>query len=103
MTNNILCVIPARSGSKGIPNKNIYMLNEVPLIAYSISYANQFKSSMDIIVSTNSIEIKDISESYGAQVPFLRPEELATDDTPDYPVCLHALNTSENFFKKKYG
>jgi len=102
MTNNILCVIPARSGSKGIPNKNIYMLNEVPLIAYSIFYAKKFKSNMDIIVSTNSIEIKDISETYGAQVPFLRPEELASDDTPDYPVCLHALNTSENVFNKKY-
>lgn len=102
MFKKILCVIPARSGSKGIPNKNIYILENFPLIAYTINYVKKSNIVMDIIVTTDSQKIKSISEYYGAEVPFLRPKELATDNTPDFPVCFHALTKCEEIYNKNY-
>ncbi|MBQ8945521.1 MAG: acylneuraminate cytidylyltransferase family protein [Lachnospiraceae bacterium] len=77
--NRIIAFIPARGGSKGIPDKNIYPLNGKPLIAYTIDAALKSVYIDDVIVSTDSNRIADISKQLGAKVPFLRPEELAGD------------------------
>lgn len=77
-----LAIIPARGGSKSIPKKNIKNLTDKPLIAWSIQAAKKSKYVDRIIVSTDDEEIKNISLEYGAEVPFLRPHELAKDDTP---------------------
>jgi YrbI family 3-deoxy-D-manno-octulosonate 8-phosphate phosphatase len=87
----ILAIIPARGGSKGIPRKNIRPLAGYPLIAYSIEIARQSKLVTRIIVSTDDEEIASIAKVLGAEVPFLRPSELAQDDTRDLPVFQHAL------------
>tara|TARA_Y100000996_G_scaffold414054_1_gene403901 strand:- start:3439 stop:4161 length:723 start_codon:yes stop_codon:yes gene_type:complete len=86
-----LGIIPARAGSKRVPNKNIRTLFGKPLIAYTIEAALESKSLSRVIVSTDSEEIAEIAKSYGAEAPFLRPEYLAQDDTPDQPVFLHSL------------
>ena len=74
-----LFVIPARGGSKGLPGKNIKELCGKPLIAYSIDVAREFVDDEHICVSTDSEEIKQVVESYGLYVPFLRPDYLASD------------------------
>lgn len=92
---NIVTVIPARGGSKSIPKKNIQLLNGKPLVQYSIDYSLKSSLTTDTVVSTDSKEIAKISRQCGAKVPFLRPKEFAEDDTPDYPVIKHALDTLE--------
>lgn len=90
----VLGVIPARGGSKGIPSKNIKLLNGKPLIAYTIESA--LKSGLDsVVVSTDSNEIAQIAKEYGAEVPFLRPENLASDTAASMPVAVHALHEME--------
>ncbi|NRT73694.1 cytidylyltransferase domain-containing protein [Clostridium beijerinckii] len=81
MIDNIVAIIPARSGSKGIKDKNIKKLSGKPLIAYTIEAAIRSKVFEDVIVSTDSEVYKKISEEYGAWVPFLRPKELAQDQS----------------------
>lgn len=81
MEERILAIIPARSGSKGLKDKNIRILNGKPLIAYTIEAALKSNVFEDIIVSTDSEKYKVISEEYGAWVPFLRSKELAMDTT----------------------
>lgn len=93
---NIIAIIPARGGSKGIPKKNIVDLAGFPLIAYSIALANLSKLIERIIVSTDSEEIAEISKKYGAEVPFLRPKEFARDDSPDIEFFQHALDWFRN-------
>ncbi len=88
----ILAIIPARSGSKGIPGKNIREFAGYPLIAYSIAAGLQAKTVTRVIVSTDSAEIADVARTFGADVPFLRPAALAQDTTLDLPVFQHALN-----------
>ena len=92
---NILVVIPARGGSKGIPHKNIKPLNGKPLIHYTIDVARQIVADKDICVSTDDAEIIQCVEEYGLKVPFVRPAELATDTAGTYEVLLHALNFYE--------
>jgi CMP-N,N'-diacetyllegionaminic acid synthase len=92
---NILVIIPARGGSKGIPHKNIKPLNGKPLIHYTIDEAREIVSDEDICVSTDDPEIIKCVEDYGLKVPFVRPEELATDTAGTYEVLLHALNFYE--------
>lgn len=87
----VLGVIPARGGSKGVPHKNIKELAGKPLIAYAILAAQKAECLDRFIVSTDDEEIAEVARSYGAEVPFLRPKELAQDDTPDLPVLQHAL------------
>lgn len=87
----ILGIIPARGGSKSVPRKNLYPLSGKPLIAYTILVAKEAKSLDRLIVSTDDPEIAEVARSYGAEVPFLRPAEIASDDTPDLPVFQHAL------------
>ena len=91
MAMSIFALIPARGGSKGIPRKNIKELCGKPLIAWSIEAAQKASSVDQIVVSTDNEEIADIARSYGAEVPFLRPAELAQDDTPGIATVHHAL------------
>ncbi len=87
----VLAIIPARGGSKGIPHKNIRCFAGHPLISYSIAAALQAELVTRVIVSTDDPEIADVAREFGAQVPFLRPAELAQDATLDLPVFQHVL------------
>jgi CMP-N,N'-diacetyllegionaminic acid synthase len=91
----IMAVIPARGGSKGVPRKNIANLGGNPLIAYTIEVAQKSKLIDASIVSTDDAEIAAVAKSYGADVPFLRPAELARDDSPDIDFLKHALDWVE--------
>ena len=91
----ILALIPARGGSKGIPRKNIRSFAGYPLIAWSIAAAKQASSVTRIIVSTDDEEIASVAREYGAETPFLRPAEFAQDNTTDLPVFEHALQWLE--------
>ena len=96
----ILCIIPARSGSKGIPHKNIKLFHDKPLLAWSINQAQQSKYNMRIIVSTDSQQYATIANNYGAETPFLRPPEISQDLSTDYECikhCLDWLNLNENY------
>lgn len=85
-----LVVIPARGGSKGIPHKNIKLLNGSPLICYSIDVARQFTADDNICVTTDDDEIIKVVEEYGLKVPFKRPDYLATDTCGSNEVIQHA-------------
>ena len=87
----ILALIPARGGSKGIPRKNIRLFAGQPLIAYSIAAGLQAQMKMRVVVTTDDEEIAGVARSCGAETPFLRPAELAQDRTTDLPVFQHAL------------
>lgn len=93
MTSNksAVAIIPARGGSKKIHRKNIKPLAGKPLVAWTIEAALGYRYFDRIIVSTEDAEIARISRKYPIEVPFLRPIELSQDDTPDLPVCQHAL------------
>lgn len=90
-----LIIIPARGGSKGIPHKNIKLLNGKPLIQYTIDVARQIVPDEDICVSTDDQEIINVVEDYGLKVPFIRPAELASDTAGTYEVLLHAIDYYE--------
>lgn len=89
----VLALIPARGGSKGVPRKCIKPLAGKPLIAYTIRAALASRVITRIVVSTDDKEIRVVAESFGAEVPFLRPAELAQDATPTLPVLKHAVST----------
>jgi YrbI family 3-deoxy-D-manno-octulosonate 8-phosphate phosphatase len=91
----VLALIPARGGSKGIPRKNIRDFAGYPLIAYSIKAALQSQAVTRTIVSTDDEEIAAVAREYGAETPFLRPEEFSLDNTTDLPVFQHALKWLE--------
>lgn len=91
-----LFLIPARGGSKGVPKKNIKKFNNKELIFYSIDLARKFSDDKDICVSTDSIEIKNLVESYGLKIQFIRPYKLATDDASSYDVIMHSIKYFEN-------
>ena len=93
---NILAIIPARGGSKGIPRKNIRLFAGYPLIAWSIAAAKQSELVTRVIVSTDDEEIAAVAHEWGAETPFLRPTELAQDKTTDLPVFVHALKWLED-------
>ncbi|MFK7746846.1 MAG: acylneuraminate cytidylyltransferase family protein [Kordia sp.] len=92
---NILAVIPARGGSKGVPGKNKKLLDGKPLIQYSIDAALQSKYISEVVVTTDDAEIIAIAKSLGANVPFVRPEHLAEDTTPTLPVIQHVVSHFE--------
>lgn len=94
---DILVVIPARSGSKGIPGKNIKKLHGKPLINYTIEAAKEIFENSQVIVSTDDKEIAEIAASHGANIPFLRPKELAQDDSSTRDVILHLVD----YFERK--
>jgi len=96
----ILAVIPARGGSKGIPRKNIKNFAGYPLIAYSIQAALNSKHVTRIVVSTDDNEIAEVARSFGAEIPFMRPSKFAQDTTLDFPVfenLLQTLQETENY------
>lgn len=88
---NVLAVIPARAGSKSVPHKNIREIGGKPMLAHSIDHALASRYINRVIVSTDSEEYASIAKEYGAEVPFLRPAEYATDTALDYDVFYHAL------------
>ena len=96
--NRILAVIPARGGSKGLKDKNIRPLLGKPLIGWILEEASKSREIDELIVSTDSPKIAKIAGQYGAKVPFLRPKELAQDETPGIDPILHALKVSEQKF-----
>ncbi len=87
----ILALVPARGGSKGIPRKNVRDFAGYPLLAWSIAAGLQARSVNRVIVSTDDEEMAAVAREFGAETPFLRPPELAQDDTTDLPVFEHAL------------
>jgi len=94
----ILYLIPARGGSKGVPDKNIKEMLGTPLISYTINAAQEVASPLDCVcVSTDSVKIKSVVESRGLEIPFLRPLELATDSATTESVIFHAID----YFKDK--
>ncbi len=88
----ILFVIPARGGSKGLPGKNIKPLAGKPLIHYSIEYARLFTTDGHICLSTDSNEISNCASEIGLSIPFVRPDELASDTATTFSVLQHAIN-----------
>jgi len=90
----ILALIPARGASKGLARKNVRPLFDKPLIGWTIEEAKKSRYIDRVIVSTDDKEIADISQSYGAEVPFLRPKELATDEAKGIEVVMHAIDWS---------
>lgn len=95
----ILGVIPARGGSKSIPGKNIFLCAGYPLIYYTIQAAKNSRLILRLMVSTDSKEIAETARNLGVEAPFVRPKDLAKDDTPDLPVFQHALT----WLKEKEG
>lgn len=99
-TIKILCIIPARSGSKGLPHKNIMDFKGKPLLSWSIEHAQQCKYNMKIIVSTDSEKYAEISKQYGAEAPFIRPENISGDISTDFECikhCVDWLKENENY------
>jgi len=92
----MIAIITARGGSKGLPKKNVLPFCGKPLIAYTIEAAKNSSSIDRIIVSTDDDEIAAVSRAYGAEVPFMRPSELASDTAGSRAVLLHALGSLEN-------
>ena len=88
---DVLALIPARGGSKSIPRKNLALIAGHPLVAWSIAAALESRRINKVVVSTDDEEVREAALRYGALVPFLRPAELAQDDTPDLPVFQHAI------------
>jgi CMP-N,N'-diacetyllegionaminic acid synthase len=93
----ILIIIPARAGSKRLPGKNIKLLGGKPLIAYTIEYALEIKDINDVVcVSSDDDDVIEIARKYNLNVPFRRPEELASDESSSNDVIMHALNFYES-------
>jgi len=96
----VLGLIPARGGSKGVNKKNIRHLLGKPLISYTIECARACSFIDKVVVSTDDAEIAEISKQWGAEVPFIRPSNLAQDDTPMLPVMQHAIETVEAIYRE---
>ncbi|MBL4615231.1 MAG: acylneuraminate cytidylyltransferase family protein [Magnetovibrio sp.] len=92
---NVVALIPARSGSKGVKNKNVREVGGHPLIAYSVVAAKNCIAIDRVIVTTDSQDIADVAVSYGAEVPFLRPADLSGDRSPDIDYIRHAIEQIE--------
>lgn len=92
MNMNILAIIPARGGSKGVYRKNIKNLNGKPLISYTIEAGKKSKYIDRLVVSTDDKEIAEVSEKYGAEIPCLRPETLSGDASPTVDSVIHMIN-----------
>ena len=97
-----LAIIPARGGSKRIPKKNIQILAEKPLIAWTIEAAKRSLYIDDTIVTTEDETIADLSKQYGAEIPFLRPKELADDHAGSSEVVRHAIDFLQRHNQRKY-
>lgn len=89
----VLALVPARSGSKGLPGKNIRLLQGKPLLSWPIEAAKSSRYIDRVVISTDSPEFAKLAEDAGADAPFLRPQELSADTTPSIEFIVHALNT----------
>jgi len=98
-----LTIITARGGSKGLAGKNVRPLAGLPLLVHSLRCAARVPRLTRVIVSTDSPEIAEIARHHGGDVPFLRPPELARDDTPSMPVLTHALAEIERLENRRYA
>ena len=98
----ILVLIAARGGSKGVKGKNIRSLSGKPLIQYTIKQALEWGKGDHVVVSTDSVEIARIAKNAGAEVPFLRPPEFATDEAAKAPALRHAVIECESTFRVQY-
>ena len=98
----VLAVVPARGGSRGLPGKNTRSLCGMPLVGHAIRAAEATPAVTRIVVTTDSPEIAEVARQYGGDVPFLRPRELAADDTPMAPVIAHAVTTVESMDGTSY-
>jgi len=98
----ILGIIPARGGSKRLPNKNILDLNGKPLVAWTVEAGLKSKYIDRLMVSTDSIEIAEISKKYGAEIPFIRSVELASDTTTTTDVVIHTINYYKTILNKSF-
>jgi N-acylneuraminate cytidylyltransferase/CMP-N,N'-diacetyllegionaminic acid synthase len=96
MTSETLGIIPARGGSKGIPRKNVALVGGQPLLFWTVSEAEKCDSLDRLIVSTEDKEIANLAQAYGVEVPFLRPMELAGDETPGIEPIIHAAEWLED-------
>jgi CMP-N,N'-diacetyllegionaminic acid synthase len=99
---NFLAIIPARSGSKRLPNKNIKDLRGQPLISYTIQAALNSKYINETVVTTDCEEIKNVAKKFGANTPFLRPSYLAQDDSTSIDVAKHCIEFYKNTLNKEY-
>ena len=103
MINNILWIIAARSGSKSVIDKNIKILGKYPLFYYMYKSVSKISPNQNIWASTDSDVYAKIFNDFGLSTPFIRPQQLATDDASSMDVVLHAMTYAEkNSFKKKY-
>ena len=100
---SVLVTICARGGSKGVKDKNIRSLNGKPLIAYTIEQAKLWPRATKMVVSTDSTAIAQTAKHWGAEAPFLRPKELAEDNSPKMAAIRHALIESEKIFGLKFS
>jgi N-acylneuraminate cytidylyltransferase/CMP-N,N'-diacetyllegionaminic acid synthase len=98
----VLAIIPARGGSKGLPKKNIMELNGKPLIAWTIEQALATVEIDTVVVTTDSNEILNISKQYGAEAPFIRPDELATDTATSFSAIEHCIDFYKNKLNKEF-
>lgn len=98
----ILCTICVRAGSTSVKNKNIKLINNKPLVYYTIAQAKKSGVFEDIVVSTDSKKIQKITSKYGIKNFFLRPKNLSTNRSPKIPVIRHSLKQAEKFYKKNY-
>lgn len=97
----VLAVVPARGGSKGIPGKNLRMLAGKPLLAHAIECSLASPDIDHVVVSTESDDILSVAREYGADTPFVRPVELATDTAPMLPVLQHTIEECERYYRKQ--
>jgi CMP-N-acetylneuraminic acid synthetase len=100
--NKFIAIITARGGSKRLPNKNILDLNGKPLIAWTIEAAKKCNFINEVVVSTDSLEIKKIAEQHGASVPFIRSEKLSNDTASSFDVVKHCLDFHQAQFKLNF-
>ncbi len=98
----VLCIIPARGGSKGIKLKNIYYVNGKPLISYTLDFVKKINFFDETLISTDNLKIKQVCEDYGFDIPFLRPKILSGDKISDINVLKHSLLKLEKYNKTFY-
>ena len=97
--NAFLAIIPARAGSKRIPNKNLQLLSNKPMIQYTIEAAISSLQKSNIIISSNDVKVHNIAKKFGLNVPFIRPSKLSTETATTSSVILHAIQ----WYRKQHG
>lgn len=102
MNNKTLCVIGARGGSKGVPGKNVKLIAGKPLIGWTVERAMNVNAIDQVVVSTDCPDIAKVAQQFGAEIPFMRPAELATSKAGKFGVWKHALQECEEIYGAEY-